>query len=48
MPLSHPSKSKIGSRDQIQLYQAMDTSTCLEDIQQLTKIRGKRIPWKHD
>jgi hypothetical protein len=48
MPLSHPSKSKIGTSNQIQLYQAMDTSTSLEDIQQLTETRVKEISWKHD
>jgi hypothetical protein len=48
MPVLHPSKSKIGSSNQIELYQAMDTSTSLEDIQQLTEIRGKGIPWKHN
>jgi hypothetical protein len=48
MPLSHPSKSKFGSSNQIQLYQAMDTSPSLEDIQQLTEIHRKEISWKHD
>jgi hypothetical protein len=47
MPLSHPSKRKIGTSNQIQLYKAMDTSTSLEDIQQLMEIRGKGISWKH-
>jgi hypothetical protein len=47
MPLSHASKSKVGASNQIQLYQTMNTSTSLENIQQLVEICGKRISWEH-
>jgi hypothetical protein len=47
MPLSHPSKRKGGASNQIQLYQMMNTSTSLENIQQLAKTCGKMISWEH-
>jgi hypothetical protein len=48
VPLPYPAKSKIGTIHQVELYQAMDTSACLENLKQLTKILWRWILGKHD
>jgi hypothetical protein len=48
VPLPYPAKSKIGTSHQVELYQAMNTPACLENLEQLTKILWQRILGKHD
>jgi hypothetical protein len=48
MPFLYPAKSKIGTGHQIELYQAVNTLTSLENLEQPTKILWQRIPRKHD
>jgi hypothetical protein len=47
MPLPHPAKSKFGTINQVKLYKPMNTLTCLENLEYLTEILGKRVPGEH-
>jgi hypothetical protein len=42
MPLSHQSKRKVGTSNQIQLCQTINTSSGFENIQQLVEILKKK------
>jgi hypothetical protein len=48
MPLTYPSKSKIGTSHQIELYQPMNSLTRSKNIEQLCKASWQRVAGKHD
>jgi hypothetical protein len=48
MPLSYPSKGKISTGHQVQLYQMMNASARPENIEQLLETLRRRIARKHN
>jgi hypothetical protein len=48
MPLSHPSKGKIRTSNQIELYQKMNPLACPEGLEQLSKIPRQWVAGEHN
>jgi hypothetical protein len=48
MPLSHPSKGKIRTSNQIELYQKMNPLACPEGLEQLSKIPWQWVAGEHN
>jgi hypothetical protein len=48
MPLSHPSKGKVSSSNQIEFYQKVNPLARPESLEQLSKISRQRVVRKHN